>query len=97
MNKSEILTLKTIATTNYRVICVASEVLKSRELSTINVLSDGTDNYEIQDTWEVLRDEVEPFPNMLMLLATGQTVAKDKIFRIYSKSDKIYFFGCRKM
>lgn len=96
MIDAEILQIKSPQSHDYRIIVVAEETLEGRPISEIKVLQADNESYEIQGIYKIEKKD-ETFPDELMLLAIGQQISKDTIFRIYKKSNKLYFFICRKM
>lgn len=82
------------ASHSMQLIAVASERLKENVYEYDNLEDKDGNNYEIIEHFEFLKDQ--PFPGGLMLLAVGEEVSSDIVWKAYPRSDKLYFFIVKK-
>jgi len=77
-----------------QLIAVASERIKENLYDYDNLTDKDGNMYSILEHFAF--DKKDAFPGGLMLLATGQSLEADKVWRAYPKSDKLYFFIVKK-
>ena len=78
----------------YILIAVPSERMKDPVSDYKEIESEGVKYKVVQ--WVTIM-KTEHMPSLLMILATGQDLSRDEIWKAFKKSNKIIFFICEKL
>ncbi len=92
---SKTLKIKPLISHDYKLIPVPSERLGKYFVSDFEFLESKNEKFKIIDVIEILRGQ--QIPTILTVLSIGQFLSSEDIFKIYKKSNKIYFFLCEKL
>ena len=80
---------------SYILIAVAGERLNDKPVSDYEFLESDKQKFRIIDRVEILRSE--NIPTVLSILATGQFLTNEDVFKAYNKSNNLNFFLCEKV
>jgi len=89
------LKINKIASTKFRFIAVATELIPEDEPSLIKTINCGGDHFRVEEYYYV--EKGKPLSMYMVMLSFGEFVLPDKFFKRFDKSHGIIFFLCEPM
>lgn len=86
------LVIPSIPESRYRLICVANQLLNNNITVDIDIIRCKGQHFKPVECFSFTKDD--PYPGGLMLMALGQRVKPEGIWKKYDKSDRILIFVC---